>query len=210
MPEEALGTVMSKLTYLQERGRPLRVGIISTGSVLAKHGFHEWAVAILGTLGASRLKIEHTMGVERVAWQREYIRENHPGLKFLFGEAAELCEPTGYCYLHQARVECPHCEVLSMGTSCADFSSLKGHLRNSTWHGVLLGEGSSGSTLRYGMAYLERHRPAVVLFENVVGLAKASWQRTRSRGRWCGTSTRTCPCCSRSWSRAGTARRGAF
>ena len=61
VPEEALGTVVSSLTYLRERGRPLRVGSISAGCALATHGFREWAVAILGTLGASRLMNELTM-----------------------------------------------------------------------------------------------------------------------------------------------------
>ena len=112
------------------------------------------------------------MGVERVAWKRGYIQQNHPGLRFLFGEAAHLCEPTCYCFLHEEHAPWPHCEILSVGSSGTDFSSLRGHLSRSSSRDVLEGTGASGSTLRYAMAYIDAHRPSVLLLENVVGLFK--------------------------------------
>ena len=131
----------------------------------------EFVFALLGP-GGLRLQTEHTMGVERVAWKRDYIKQNHPGLRFLFGEAAQLCEPTWYCFLHGERVPWPHCDFLSLGSSCIDFSTMRGHVRRSSARDVLEGTGASGSTIRYAMAYIDAHRPSVLLLENVVGLYK--------------------------------------
>ena len=49
---------------------------------------------------------------------------------------------------------------------------MRGHLDRSSARDVLDGAGASGSTLRYAMAYIDAHRPAVLLLENVVGLFK--------------------------------------
>eukprot|EP00969_Alexandrium_andersonii_P347526 15365701-Alexandrium_andersonii.AAC.1 len=84
---------MQNLQEAGDAGQPTRIGSIYTGSDLAKHAWDEFLFALLGP-GALRLQIEHAMGVERVAWKRDYIQQNHPGLQFLFGEAAQLCEPT--------------------------------------------------------------------------------------------------------------------
>ena len=174
LPDETLARVLSNMQNFQESvnaDRPLRIGSIYTGSDLAKHAWDEFLLALLGP-GARCLQTEHTMGVERVEWKRQYIQQNHPGLRFLFGEAAQLQEPTGYCFLHGKRVPWPHCDVLSVGSSCTDFSNLRGHLSRSSARDVLEGTGASGSTLRFAMTYIDTHRPAVLLLENVVGLFK--------------------------------------
>ena len=123
LPDETLARVLGNMQNLQEAvnaGRSLRIGSIYTGSGLAKHAWDEFLFALLGP-GARCLQTEHTMGVERVAWKRKYIQQNHPGLRFLFGEAAQLREATGYCFLHGKRVPWPHCDVLSVGFSCTVF-----------------------------------------------------------------------------------------
>ena len=176
LPEERHLQVLENLRALSEAGdagQPTRVGSIYTGSDLAKHGWDEFLTAMVGRDGVQDyVKCEHTMGVEIVAWKRRYVQKNHPGLRFLFGGAEQMRKPTGYCYLHNDEVPWPHCDVLSVGSSCKDFSSLRGHVSRDTGMHVLDGAGTSGSTIQYAMAYIAAHRPLVLLWENVVGLFK--------------------------------------
>ena len=52
-------------------------------------------------------------------------------------------------------------------------SSVRGHLDRSSARDVLDGAGASGSTLRYAMAYIDAHRPAVLLLETLSACSKA-------------------------------------
>ena len=161
-----------------ESGRATRVGSIFTGTDLAWHAFAEFVRSALGAELFAALHLEHTMGVEWVAWKRHYILANHPSLQFLFCDAKDMLQPVGYCALHRAHVPWPHCDVLSLGSSCRDLSSLRGHLWDSS-RAVVTGAGSSGSTIQYAMAYIDSHRPALLLLENVVGLFKGFLKNTR-------------------------------
>ena len=116
--------------------------------------------------------LSHVMAVEWIEWKRHFLKANHSSLRHLFGDAAELSAGRSFCYIQGDVVTVPTCDVLSLGFSCKNVSSLRGHDEENYDHAVLEGSGTSGSTCQYALAYIERHRPAVVLIENVAGLFK--------------------------------------
>ena len=173
LPDEQQGQLLANLSSLEV----VRVGSIFTGSDIAIHCWQEFLQAALGC-AAGRIKTDHIMGVERVAWKREFLMRNHPRLRFLCGEAQGLQCETGYCYLNKQHVSWPHCDVLSVGSSCTDFSSLRRRKEGTNIErDVEHCRGSSGSTLHFAMTYIDKHRPRVLLFENVKGLRKGLWQK---------------------------------
>ena len=151
------------------------VGSIFSGSDLAWWAFQAFLVAALGPYAV--LALRPVMAVERVPWKRQYLWRSHTKLEHLFGDAEQLQDSTGFCYIEEAHVAWPHCTFLSLGSSCKDFSTLKDPRHGDASRAVLNSEGSSGSTIRYAMAYIANHRPVILLLENVTGLFKGFLKR---------------------------------
>ena len=178
LPEDVHERLLTNVLALEAHG-PVAVGSLYTGSDLAWTALR---ILLQETSGErpgrpSGPRLVHTMAVEWIPWKRDYVMRNRPGIRHVFGDAKELLEERGHCLKTGQHVSWPRCDILSLGSSCKDFSSMRDPARGTTARAVLTGSGSSGSTMRYAMAYIGRHLPAVLLLENVPGLLKGFMKR---------------------------------
>lgn len=155
-------------------GQPLRVATMCSGTespLLALEMIRD----SLKTLSkeASFLQVEHIFSAEIEAFKQAYIDRNFaPPVIFRditeFIDAVKEDVPMAYTN-YGGKVRIPgDAHILIAGTSCVDYSKL-----NNKQKGIADG-GESGKTWLGAKAYCERFRPAIVIFENVVG---ADWDQ---------------------------------
>ena len=106
------------------------------------------------------LEIEHVFSAEIEPFKQAYIERNFsPPL--LFRDVTELPEDQAHTAFGSLADVPGDVDILIAGTSCKDFSMLNNKRKN------LEAKGTSGSTF-YGMYHwVKRHRPPLVILENV-------------------------------------------
>lgn len=121
--------------------------------------------AIKEKLGV-QIKIEHVFSCEIEPFKQAYIERNFAP-PILFRDVCELGNDQAHT-AYGALVDVPgHVDLLVAGTSCVDYSGLNNKKKG------MEDKGESGRTF-YGMLnWVKRHKPPLVLLENVKG---APWQ----------------------------------
>ncbi|KAK6345242.1 hypothetical protein TWF718_007168 [Orbilia javanica] len=145
-------------------GRPLRVATMCSGteSPLLALGL---IIKHLSKLFGVQMSFEHLFSCEIEPYKQAYIERNfHP--KILFRDVCELEEEYATT-AYGSKVKVPgDCDLLVAGTSCVDYSNLNNHVKG------LEDGGESGRTF-YGMlGWVKKHRPKIVILENV---CQAPW-----------------------------------
>ncbi|CAE6454320.1 unnamed protein product [Rhizoctonia solani] len=145
-------------------GRALRVATMCSGteSPLLALGMISRAMAASG----HTFKVEHVFSCEIEPFKQAYIERNFSP-PILFRDVCELGASTATT-AYGALVDVPgNVDLLVAGTSCVDFSNL-----NNARQGIDAG-GESSNTFHGMLNWVKRHRPAVVILENV---CSAPWQ----------------------------------
>ncbi|KAK4540354.1 hypothetical protein LTR36_009311 [Oleoguttula mirabilis] len=154
------------------RSRPLRVATMCSGTespLLALQTVHE----ALKDLGLNTIDVEHVFSAEIVPYKQAYIERNFaPPIIFRditeFSDAFNSDTPTATT-AYGSRVAVPTgVDIVIAGTSCVDYSKLNNKKKD------ISDGGESGRTWEGALAYCKACRPAIVIFENVVGAAWGS------------------------------------
>ncbi|KAK6359728.1 hypothetical protein TWF696_000868 [Orbilia brochopaga] len=148
----------------QLNGRPLRVATMCSGTESPLLALGLITTHLKSVFGAE-MTIEHVFSCEIEPWKQAYIERNFQP-PILFRDVCELGEDFATT-AYGARVEVPgNCDLLVAGTSCVDYSSL-----NNFGKGLNDG-GESGRTFWGMFRWVKKHRPKIVILENV---CKAPW-----------------------------------
>ncbi|EWC46566.1 hypothetical protein DRE_04289 [Drechslerella stenobrocha 248] len=145
-------------------GRPLRIATMCSGteSPLLALGL---ITTHMKSLFNAEMAIEHVFSCEIEPWKQAYIERNFQP-PILFRDVCELGEDFATT-AYGAKVRVPgNCDLLVAGTSCVDYSSL-----NNFGKGLNDG-GESGRTFWGMFRWVQKHRPKIVILENV---CKAPW-----------------------------------
>ncbi|KAJ3177421.1 hypothetical protein HDU87_004440 [Geranomyces variabilis] len=146
-------------------GRKLRLATMCSGTESPVLALREITRAIARSQGVT-FEVEHVFSCEIDAFKQAYIERNFaPPL--LFRDICDLGNdfaPTAYGAL---RVVPGNVDVLVSGTSCVDFSNLNNQKKS------LTDKGESGKTFRGMMRYVAKHRPSIIIMENV---CSAEWK----------------------------------
>lgn len=168
------------------RGRPLRVATMCSGTEapLLALGLISRA---LGEEHDTVLKVEHVFSCEIEPFKQAYIERNfRPPI--LFRDVCELGSDEAYVFMffsiqpviliyiqssrttaYGALVPVPgNVDMLVAGTSCVDYSTLNNEKKD------IDANGESGRTFRGMLSWVQKHRPKVVILENV---CSAPWDR---------------------------------
>jgi site-specific DNA-cytosine methylase len=122
--------------------------------------------------GLPSIEVDHVFSAEIVPYKQAYIERNFsPPIIFRniveFIEAFQEDEPTATT-AYGGRMTIPRdVDVLIAGTSCVDYSALNNKKKG------IEDEGESGLTWHGALAYCRVCRPAIIIFENVIG---ADWK----------------------------------
>ncbi|KAJ1308686.1 hypothetical protein OPQ81_004377 [Rhizoctonia solani] len=139
-------------------GRALRVATMCSGteSPLLALGMISRAMAATG----HTFKVEHVFSCEIEPFKQAYIERNFSP-PILFRDVCELGASTATT-AYGALVDVPgNVDLLVAGTSCVDFSNL-----NNARLGIDAG-GESSNTFHGMLSWVKRHRPPIVILENV-------------------------------------------
>ncbi|KAJ3182529.1 hypothetical protein HDU85_002627 [Gaertneriomyces sp. JEL0708] len=147
-------------------GRKLRVATMCSGTespLLALNLISRAAKLHYGV----NLEIEHVFSCEIEPFKQAYIERNFaPPL--LFRDVCELGQDTAIT-AYGAEVPVPgNVDLLVAGTSCVDYSNLNNEKKG------LHDKGQSGKTFRGMMDWVKRHRPPLIILENVLN---APWNQ---------------------------------
>ena len=88
----------------------------------------------------------------------------------LIGDSSQLRAATAFDLVSETHVEPPGCDMVFIGFSCRCFSALN-NSSSEFEHAIEDESGSSGQTAADGLSYVRKKKPAVVIIENVPGLA---------------------------------------
>jgi hypothetical protein len=124
---------------------------------------------------------EHRMSCEIEPFKQGYIARNFPGIS-LFPDITKLSatdskgSPEKVVDVYGRLQDIPSGNLFIAGTSCKDFSMLKGGRKD------IEDKGQSGETFLAAVEFLDLHQPPFAIFENVVG---APWEKMQEyiRGR---------------------------
>jgi site-specific DNA-cytosine methylase len=172
LPTDALVSGLQFLEQMKEVPE-IRVGSICSGSDMG----HSAIVALLECYQGPMPVVRHTMCVEWVAWKRDWIM-CHYSPDTLFGDVKDFAKDSAMDYVSNTLKPHPAVDIVTIGFSCKCFSPLNNKTKDFT-RAVLEGKGSSGVTATSSLIYVERHKPKVVLIENVTGLLNG-YQRADS------------------------------
>jgi site-specific DNA-cytosine methylase len=148
--------------------RKLRVGTMCSGT--------ESPVLALGMISKSLKKlfdidfnIDHLFSAEIVPFKQAFIERNFAP-PVIFRDIKEMLSSTiEATSAYGAMTPIPtDLDLLIAGFSCVDFSNLNNYKRK------MEEVGESGDTLRAILAYAEKHRPRIIVLENVFG---APWDK---------------------------------
>ncbi|CDW99045.1 hypothetical protein [Sporisorium scitamineum] len=141
------------------KDRPLRVATMCSGTESPLLALELMCRAIHEKHGI-RIKIEHVFSCEIEPFKQAYIERNFSP-PILFRDVTELGSKRAHT-AYGALVDVPgDVDILIAGTSCVDYS----HLNNSK-KGLNDG-GESGRTFRGMLEWVMRHKPTLVILENV-------------------------------------------
>ena len=161
-------TLISNIVSMGSSG--LAVGSLYSGTDFA------WPVlqAVFKFLApqAEVWRLRHLFAVEWIGWKQDFLEKNHPDLQHLFGDAGDIITGFAKCRIRGCVVPVPSCDILLVGFSCKSFSALRNPSDRKYEHAIVEGIGSSGKTANYALQYVQKHRPKILLIENVVGLFK--------------------------------------
>ncbi|CDO78139.1 hypothetical protein BN946_scf184710.g4 [Trametes cinnabarina] len=150
--------------YLQ--GRKMRVATMCSGTESPLLALNLIQRSILEHYGVA-LEYEHVFSCEIEPFKQAYIERNfQPPL--LFRDVCELGDDeatTAYGALAPVPGDV---DLLVAGTSCVDYSNLNNEKQD------IDANGESGRTFRGMMSWVRKHRPPLVILENVCG---APWDR---------------------------------
>ncbi|KAF3919922.1 hypothetical protein AA313_de0201806 [Arthrobotrys entomopaga] len=147
-------------------GRPLRIATMCSGTESPLLAL-DLIISNLKSLFGVEMRIQHVFSCEIEPWKQAYIERNfRPPI--LFRDVCELGEEYATT-AYGAKVKVPgNCDILVAGTSCVDYSSL-----NNFGKGLNDG-GESGRTFWGMFGWVLKHRPKIVILENV---CKAPWSQ---------------------------------
>ena len=91
----------------------------------------------------------------------------------MFGDVLDLGASEAYCHVHEKKCVVPSVDIFVCCTSCKDFSKQNTKRTQGLVTQQTSTPGGSAQTLRGLNAYIEAHRPTIVLFENVAGIDEA-------------------------------------
>ena len=89
----------------------------------------------------------------------------------LFCDIADLATGVAYCETHKKNCKVPHCTIFVCCTSCKDLSRLT---PGSISLRMPWSVGGSAQTFHGMLSYIEKWRPAIILFENVEAIKEAA------------------------------------
>ncbi|KAL5513360.1 hypothetical protein ACEPAH_3759 [Sanghuangporus vaninii] len=148
------------------KGRRLRVATMCSGTespLLALELIQE----SIQKLFSMKLDIEHVFSCEIEPFKQAYIERNFsPPILF-----RDICELGGdeATTAYGSQVPVPgDVDLLIAGTSCVDYSTLNNEKQD------IDADGESGRTFRGMMSWVDKHRPPLVILENVCG---APWNK---------------------------------
>jgi len=153
-----------------QEGRPLRVGTMCSGTDSPVAVLHGLAVALNGAL-----HIEHTFSCEFDPKKQQWIKDNFPSLKMLFGDVMELKTGMAHNYITNEAVAVPSVDIVIAGFVCKSVST-ENNERAMYKNCIKEATGKTGETFDGVMGYVKRYKPTVVICENVKGLT------TRNKG----------------------------
>ncbi|KAJ3734990.1 hypothetical protein DFJ43DRAFT_63932 [Lentinula guzmanii] len=117
------------------------------------------------------LDIEHVFSCEIEPFKQAYIERNfHPPL--LFRDVCELGNDKAHTAYGALATVPGNVDLLVAGTSCVDYSNLNNEKQD------IDANGESGRTFRGMMGWVTKHRPPVVILENV---CSAPWDRVKEK-----------------------------
>ncbi|EPQ56257.1 hypothetical protein GLOTRDRAFT_115584 [Gloeophyllum trabeum ATCC 11539] len=148
------------------QGRTLRVATMCSGTESPLLALEMICEAIQEQYRVT-LKIEHVFSCEIEPFKQAYIERNfRPPI--LFRDVCELSEDYATT-AYGATVEVPgDVDMLVAGTSCVDYSNLNTKKQD------IDANGESGRTFRGMMSWVRKHRPPIVILENV---CSAPWDK---------------------------------
>ncbi|KAJ3042658.1 hypothetical protein HDV00_006937 [Rhizophlyctis rosea] len=163
-----------KLTEVAERlqGRKLRVATMCSGTespLLALDLISRALEDIHGT----KLDVEHVFSCEIEPFKQAYIERNFKP-PILFRDVCELGDDVATT-AYGSKVAVPgNVDMLVAGTSCVDYSNLNNQKK------TLEQKGESGRTFMGMLNWVKKHRPPIVILENVCG---APWEKVQDHFR---------------------------
>ncbi|KAG7093640.1 hypothetical protein E1B28_007303 [Marasmius oreades] len=174
--------IVSRTPKVQEvaehvEGRKLRVATMCSGT--------ESPLLALELIQASMkekyhvdLQVEHVFSCEIEPFKQAYIERNfHPPL--LFRDVCELGNDQAHTAYGALATVPGDVDLLVAGTSCVDYSNLNNEKQD------IDANGESGRTFRGMMAWVNMHRPPLVILENV---CSAPWDRVKEKFEYYGYS----------------------
>ncbi|KAJ7130633.1 hypothetical protein C8R44DRAFT_872419 [Mycena epipterygia] len=160
-------------------GRKLRVATMCSGTESPLLALELIQKAILDQHGLD-FKVEHVFSCEIEPFKQAYIERNfHPPL--LFRDVCELGNAEAHTAYGALAPVPGDVDLLVAGTSCVDYSNL-----NNVKQGIDA-KGESGQTFRGMLAWVEQHRPPLVILENV---CSAPWARVAEEFQKIGYSAK--------------------
>ncbi|CAE7534394.1 ngoBIM [Symbiodinium pilosum] len=145
----------------------LRIGTMCSGTdapMLVARAL-ERALRPLG----SKLGFQHAFSVEYDARKQEFLQANFPECPLLFKDCVQMGRKRAWDVLSRKPQPIPNdLDILIAGFSCKDLSLMNSYRK------ALQEMGQSGSTLRGVLDYAERHRPRLILLENVWAITKSN------------------------------------
>ncbi|KAJ6498346.1 hypothetical protein DFH09DRAFT_336020 [Mycena vulgaris] len=161
-------------------GRKLRVATMCSGTESPLLALELIQKAILDQHGLD-FKVEHVFSCEIEPFKQAYIERNfHPPL--LFRDVCELGNEKAHTAYGALAPVPGDVDLLVAGTSCVDYSNL-----NNVKQGIDA-KGESGQTFRGMLAWVEQHRPPLVILENV---CSAPWTRVAEEFEKIGYSAKS-------------------
>ncbi|KAN0130961.1 hypothetical protein V8E53_011339 [Lactarius tabidus] len=147
------------------QGRKLRVATMCSGTESPLLALNLISRAMTEKFG-NTIEVEHVFSCEIVPFKQAYIERNfQPPL--LFRDVCELGDNYAYT-AYGAKAYVPgNVDILIAGTSCVDYSNLNNEKKD------IEQGGESGRTFHGMLNWVKKHRPPVVILENV---CSAPWQ----------------------------------
>ncbi|CAE7458520.1 ZMET5 [Symbiodinium microadriaticum] len=157
----------SALPEVLRRRKVLRVGTMCSGTdapVLVARAL-ERALRPHG----SELSFQHAFSVEYDVKKQEFLKANFPECPLLFKDCVQMGRKRAWEVLSEKPQPVPDdVDILVAGFSCKDLSLMNSYRK------ALHEMGQSGATLRGVLDYAERHRPRLILLENVWAILKGN------------------------------------
>jgi site-specific DNA-cytosine methylase len=118
------------------------------------------------------LVVEHKFSCEQEAWKRTWI-QGHFAPELLFEQVEAMGASHATDVISGEIAEIPEVDIAIGGFECDSVSSLNCNGKEFRGQCVELGTGRTGRTARAVLSYAAKHRPLVLILENVVAFGSA-------------------------------------